>query len=228
MPPYDPEVILKPGNLVHGTSFTRKNYRTLLEWGLVPPAVLEAHGEKTYSLSLDFISFALLSNNELPYRYSRAKHHASKYNDGRGAIPDIAIIVDASKLMDAYPGEVFAVGEHFQQYQKAIWGEDALRWAYNFDEGWTSVFGIPIREGVWPRYDDEVRLMPRNPLEAAVTPDLWAGIVVQERIYEWLSCNDYLLNGSPITFPIPVFSPDCTLLSPTFDLRRKKRTARRR
>lgn len=208
------EAAFKPGNLVWGTTIGQWNFRSLFQRGIVPPAAL---GERT--LSTDIVCTAILSNAVLPRRYTWAKHVGPKDDNRQYLSPDdVAIIISRDALIARFPDQVFAVGELFMTYQQKYSTAEEIRRLFSIDESWSTVFGIPIRGDQWPRFDDEVRLLPREPKSFAITPDLWVGIVVREQDFPYLQYQDY---DFETVLPIPVFSTECKLLAENLDLTRK-------
>lgn len=188
------EKVFQSGNLVTGKAI--ELFDSYVGQGLRTPIAL---GKNTAGLP-DGICFALLSTNSLPDRYEDAIHY------GPGSmfpVHSLGIIVSRERLLAAFPGQVYAVGEGFRSSRHNL-----DRSKYNYRNG--RVFDIPIKEDLGRvSFADEVRFYPADPNTAAITEDMWDGITVGTGYLHRLA--DFL-GDAQISRPIPVFSGGCNLL----------------
>ena len=103
------EEVFRRGNLVFGGSLRKlPSYTTL---GIRTPNGLKALGIPSSPLdSEDDICFALMGNRPLPKRYQDAMHYGPR---GLLSVHDLGIVVSREALMQAYPGQVLAIGLDF-------------------------------------------------------------------------------------------------------------------
>lgn len=195
------EKALAPGNLVHGGKLNL--LPSFSDRGIMTPFGL---GVDTNEVQERRICFALLGNQPLPQRYSKARHHGPN-NTNRF---NIAIVVSGLHLRSLPCGELYALGDNFWNPQHA-----SERRYYSFGD--LEVYGITIRpQNDFPdyerRYEDEVRLKPTDPKNMTIREDIWTGIVINKERLE--TSRWALVKASQhITHPIPLISENCELLA---------------
>jgi hypothetical protein len=190
------ESVLAPGNLVFGCSL--REIRSYLEQGIRPASVV---GSKSLETP-DNLCFALLSDKPLPARYNEAFHYAP---GGVLGGYSLGIVVSREGLLAKFPEQTYAIGEYFWRREHS-----EKRKRYNYDPRNKTVHGIPIKEPWGLLFADEVRVYPKDVQSAAVTSDIWTGLII-ERFY--LQHLPIFFKDYEVTQQLPVLSPRCGLLA---------------
>lgn len=189
------EQVFAPGNLVYGGSF--RSLESYIEKGIRPASAVDR--TSIWGIE-DCICFALLSELPLPNRYKKARHFAP--NEDRFSLR-VGFVVSCEDLLDTFPDQVYAIGEFFWDR-----GYREERKLYHYNPRMKTVFGIPIKSLGNNPYPDEVRVFPKNVQEAAVTKEMWRGLVVARA--DLIRLRQVAVSGM---LEIPVFSPGLDLLT---------------
>lgn len=171
----DPK-IFKPGNLVMGST-----------WSYIEPQIYDRGikaaewAEITNTGRPDVISASMLSTEPMPKRYlTRNNGGPTQYTDQR---PAIAFIISLEKVLKKFPGQVFAVGEEFRN--DSLWRQLSGIYHNRFP-GYSRygqfVSGIPVMRVPDAKFRGEVRIIPNDPENAVITPDMWEGIVTKNAV----------------------------------------------
>lgn len=162
----------------------------------------------SYPYTPDTICFSMLRRQALPERYLDSHHYGPRMKTGTYSADNarIALIISRDKLLAAYPGQVFAVGSSFRDNSLMS------RLSHGRVTRGQSVEGIPVKHpGSDPVVDDEVRLYSsKGGGGVVVTPGMYEGLVVLPTSFYDLK---WLMKDIPLQFELPIFSPQCELLS---------------
>lgn len=179
------ERVFMSGNLVHGIRHLDA-VKSLLTEGI-------KGGSLVYS-TRNFISFAILGDEDAHERYARAVHYGPRPEREAG----ISIIVSKEKLHKAFPRQLFAVGRDFQDQQ-------FLRLKAR------STYGFPYKGyKIGAVENGEVRLFPKilKHDQLVVTPEFYVGIVAADSAIDRI--RD-VTKGAGIS-NLPIFSPSINYL----------------
>ncbi|MBI2600008.1 hypothetical protein HYW43_03770 [Candidatus Daviesbacteria bacterium] len=198
------EGIFREGELVHCVAKDAAQVISILREGLKTP---HAVGTRTYSNTDNQICMSLLSKRGLPQRFQDTQAASYGHVDDNLKSPyvwmlHVGIVISRERLLAKFPSQVTAIGDFF-------WSTDFLAYShYEFDEQRKSVYGIPIviSDDLRYRMVDEVRLTPVDIRNAAITPDMWTGIVVKGAS---LPAFQKCVEESGVDLPLPIFTPDC-------------------
>ncbi|HSW88770.1 MAG TPA: hypothetical protein VLG12_06430 [Candidatus Saccharimonadales bacterium] len=208
------EEALQPGNLVYGADFSIQDVEEAFRSKVLDKKLANAN-----RFTDQFISFAILSRKPFPYRYTQAQHYGPKdeSDSQSGYRVRFAVIISGRDLVQAFPGQVMAVGGYFHN---SYFAREAYRGfpVERTKEGKMEVYGIPIdyprgAELVIPHrgdayddpYLDEVNLFAKKGDEnVRVSKSLWRAIVVPEANWPILAAHADLLPN------VPVFNSKCT------------------
>lgn len=198
------EKIFAPGNLIIGV--VRNVRPELFSKGITTP-----HNAALRDTP-NIIRAVMLDTRSMPDRYLESKHngprgyaHLSELEREAGVPWKIAVIVSQAEILANFPRQVFAVGREFNN--DSWWRHILNRYHYRFP-GYSPhgqfVNGIPIvriKEGT---SGQEVRIIPNDPEDAYITPQMWTGVVTNS--------PELLLNfleEHSLTLGVPIFYDEC-------------------
>ncbi len=184
--------VFKPGNLVHGTSLDR--WSGISREGLIPRF---SHFGERYNKVCFSLMFARKSPPDI---YRHGNHYGPKPDHGL----DLAIIASKDMILEMFPDQVFAIGEHFHRRNL---DKDAY---YKPKKG--KIFDIPIRPLHLEEelsFSDEVAVYPKDDKSLVVPIDSFEGIVVRTKDFGYLKDATREVQ---LPKKIPVFSVNCNYI----------------
>ncbi|MDO8340543.1 MAG: hypothetical protein Q7T59_01070 [Candidatus Woesebacteria bacterium] len=206
------ESIMKPGNLVWGVNrIDENNFKSILNRGILPGNYFGK-----MSIRPGYVCFSMLQNDfdktDGMRTYEVASHKGPKsdnyYFQPNDKYFDLAIVVDKDKILKSFPNRVLAIGDYFHK--------NGLLICFDMKTNDKHVYDVPVgycdaySEEPW--LDEVVVKFDRKQIEDnknGITPDLWSGLVVNEKYFE--SLKKWLDNSN--TPNMPIISPEGKILT---------------